>query len=162
LVSGVLLLAALGACSPSLNWREVQLGRLRTLLPCKPDSASRPVQLGGQTLAMEMKGCEAGGVLFAISRVQATDPAQAPALLQALRLASLQNVHMRTVKPVANSGDGQSSLDLLADGQRTDGSPLQARFKWLLAGAEVYQIAAYAEHLTGEQTDNMVSEMRLQ
>lgn len=155
------LLTALAACSPGLNWREVQLGRLTTLLPCKPDRASRTVALAGQSPVMDMAGCEASGALFAISRVQAVDAAQAGALLRALRQASLDTVHARVLRPMANSGDAQTSLDVLAEGQRTDGSPLQVRFKWLQAGAEVYQLAAYAEHLSGEQTDNLVNEARL-
>lgn len=159
LAAGVLM--ALAACSPRLNWREVQLGRLSTLLPCKPDSASRPVVLGGRTLTLEVTGCEADGALFAMSRIQAGDAAQAGAVLQALRQASLENVGMRVVHPQADSGDAQTSLDLLVDGQRQDGSPLQVRFKWLLAGPEVYQIAVYAEHLVGEQTDNLLNEARL-
>lgn len=157
----VLLLAVLAACSPSLNWREVQLGRLGALLPCKPDSASRAVVLSGQTLSMDMAGCEASGTLFAVSRVQAADAVQAGALLRALRQASFDNVHMRAAHPMANTGDAQTSFDLLVDGQRPDGSPLQVRFKWLQAGAEVYQLAAYAEHLTPELTDNLVNESRL-
>ena len=155
------MLATLAACSPRLNWREVQLGRLIALLPCKPDSASRKVVLDGQTLNMDMAGCEASGALFAISRVQAADAVQAGALLPALRQASLDNVQMHDVHPMANSGSTQTSFDLLAEGQRTDGSPLQARFKWLQQGAEVYQLAAYAEHLSAEQTDNLVNEARL-
>lgn len=155
------LLAALAACSPSLNWREVQLGRLQTLLPCKPDSASRNVVLAGQNLSMEVMGCEAEGVLFAISMLRTADVAQAPALLAALRKASLDNVQMREAQSMANSGDADRSTDLLVQGQYPNGSSLQARFKWLQAGEEVYQIAAFAPRLASEQTDNLVSEARL-
>ena len=150
------------ACAPSLNWREVHLGRLATLLPCKPDSGSRTVELAGQTVSMDMQGCEAAGALYAISRVQAKDPEQAFALLGALRQASLANVRMTAVQPMADSGDARSSLDIQADGQGPGGAPLQARFKWLLAGAEVYQIAVYAEHLGQEQTESLIREARLQ
>ena len=160
---GTLLLACLSltACAPSLNWREVQLARLSTLLPCKPDSASRPVTLGGQTVTMDMAGCEAGGALFAVSRVEARDAAQAASLLASLRQASLANIAKAEVHPVANSGDALTSFDVLVDGQRADGTPLQARLKWLLADREVYQIAAYAGQLHTEQTENLVTEARI-
>ena len=62
-----LLAMGLLACSSGLNWRTVQLGQLITLLPCKPDNATRPVSLADTQVNMEMSGCEAGGVLFAIS-----------------------------------------------------------------------------------------------
>ncbi len=160
-VLAALLFTSLAACNPTLNWREVQLGKLRTLLPCKPDSATRSVVLAGQTVAMEVSGCEAAGTLFALSRIQSADAAQAAPLLAALRQGSLENVRMRVAQPMADSGDAGTSFDLLVQGQRADGSPLQARFKWLQADAEVYQIAAFADHLAGEQTDNLVSEARL-
>lgn len=151
----------LGACTPALNWREVQLGRLSALLPCKPDAASRRVNLGGLTLPMEMVGCEAGGALYAISRLQADDPTQAALVLALLRKASRDKLAQAAVHPMPNSGDAMTSLDVQVDGRGADGRQLQARFKWLLAGQEVYQLAAYAEHLGAEQTDSLLTEARI-
>ena len=156
---GLLLLAA---CTPSLNWRSVQLGGLSTLLPCKPDNATRPVPLAGHTVPMEMSGCEVGPALFAISRVQAPSAEEATALMRALRQASLAQVQAHTLHPMPNSGDAETSLDLLADGKRPSGSPLQVRFKWLQAGQSVYQIAAYAEQLQPTQTEPLLDQLRVQ
>lgn len=158
---GLLLACCLLACAPRLNWREVQLGSLSTLLPCKPDTASRPVQLGGQTLQMDMAGCGVGAALFAISRVRAQDPAQAASLMAALRQVSLAHMANAVVHPLANSGDASTSFDILVDGQRADGTPLQARLKWLLAGQEIYQMAAYARELNAEQTENLTTQARI-
>jgi hypothetical protein len=149
------------ACSPSLNWREVHLGRMTALLPCKPDNATRTILLDGRTVSMEMVGCEAGNALFAISRVQAADAAGAPQLMANLRRASLEQVQTLAVHASAQSGDAQTSFDVQVDGKRPDGASWQARFKWLLAGAEVYQIAAYAEHLTLEHMEPLISEARV-
>jgi hypothetical protein len=149
------------ACSSGLNWRTVQLGQLITLLPCKPDNATRPVSLADTQVNMEMSGCEAGGVLFAISRIQATDATQAPQLMAALRQASLAQVQATAVHPIPNSGNAQTSFDMQVEGKRPDGSPLQARFKWLAAGRDVYQLAAYGAHLTAEQTEPLLSEARI-
>jgi hypothetical protein len=157
----VALASVLAACSPQLNWREVQLGRLSTLLPCKPDKASRPVNLGGQDVVMDMEGCQAGPALYAISRVQANDATSAAALMAALREATLANLGRSVVHPLANTGDVLSSFDVQVDGHRADGAALQARLKWLVAGQEVYQIAAYAEHLSQDQTDNLLDEVRI-
>ena len=155
-------LLVLQACSPGLNWRTVQLGNLTTLLPCKPDSASRPVQLAGQNVTMEMTGCEAAGVLFAISRIQAADAATAPQLMAALRQATLLQVQAVGVHPLPDSGDAQTSFDVRVDGKRPDGVALQARLQWRALGAQVYQIAAYGAHLDAAQTDPLTSEARLQ
>lgn len=154
--------ALLAACNPQLNWREVRLGRLTTLLPCKPDTASRQIALEGQQLTMDMVGCEVGSALFAISRVQAQDDVQAAALMAALRRASLAVIAKPVVHPVANSGDAMSSFDIQVDGERANGALLQARFKWLLAGQEIYQIAAYAEQLGTAETENLLTAARIQ
>lgn len=157
----LLCCAGLTACAPGLNWREVTLGRLSALLPCKPDTATRVVQLGGQPVAMDVAGCEVGDALFAISRVQAPDAGQAPALLAALRQASLDTVRMREVHPAPNSGNAQTSFDVRVDARRADGTALQVRFRWLLSGTEVYQLAVYAPQLRTEQTEPLLSEARI-
>lgn len=155
------LVSLLAACNPSLNWRQVQLGRLETLLPCKPDTASRPVELAGQKLTMDMAGCEAGTALFAISRVKAGEGVQVAAAMAALRQATLANIASPVVQPLAGSGDAQTSFDVLVDGRRSDGTPLQARLKWILAGQEIYQMAAYADHLRSEHMEPLITEARI-
>lgn len=149
------------ACTPKLNWRDVHLGALQTQLPCKPDNASRPVQLLGQTVVLEVAGCEAADALYAISRLQANDASHAARLLSALRSASLSQILVATVKPLPNSGNAVTSLDVQVDGKRPNGTAVQARLKWLLNGTEVYQIAAYANQLDDQQTATLMAEARL-
>lgn len=69
----VVVSAVLTGCTPAFNWREVSFeqGGVTALLPCKPDRATRTVQLGGQAAQMSMAGCESGGAMFAVSLVQA-------------------------------------------------------------------------------------------
>ena len=109
---------------------------------------------------MEMAGCEAGGTLFAISRVVARDSAQVATLLRALRQASLAQIDNAVLHPVANSGDALTSNDVLVDGQGPNGAAVQARLKWLQSGLEVYQIAAYAAHLQTAETESLIAEAR--
>ena len=73
------LLVAIAACSPVFNWRDARLGEsdLVALLPCKPDHATRDVVLGGDQVAMQMDGCEAGGATFTMAYVVARDATQA-------------------------------------------------------------------------------------
>lgn len=90
---GIIALLALGAlttlgCSPALNWREVPLGSVKVMLPCKPDRAQRPVQLGAKQMNMEMVGCEVDGTLFAASRLD-VPPAEQQALLAQWHSASM-------------------------------------------------------------------------
>ena len=63
LLAAALALAALGGCSPTLNWRETRFdgADLTAMLPCKPDRAERTVPLAGRDAPLRMQGCEAGG-----------------------------------------------------------------------------------------------------
>ena len=87
----LLTAAALGACSPVFNWREVPIADdgLVALLPCKPDRATRNLPLGGSaSVAVDMTGCEAGGATFAVAHATAEDAAQADAWMRAWRAAT--------------------------------------------------------------------------
>jgi len=64
-----LLLLAIVACTPTLNWREVRLAALTTFLPCKPDQAERTMRLGNADVVMEETGCETSDTVYAISHV---------------------------------------------------------------------------------------------
>lgn len=69
----------LAACSPALNWRTVPLkgAPLQVLLPCDPQTASRPIALGWGQVQMSVVGCEAQGATYAVSNFALTEPARA-------------------------------------------------------------------------------------
>jgi hypothetical protein len=89
-------LAASNACTPAFNWRDVSFDQAgaAALLPCKPDRGTRPVQLAGQEVQMNMAGCEAGGAMFTVALVQVPQAAQA-ALVAAEWKASNKATHSR-------------------------------------------------------------------
>ncbi len=82
--------AALAACSPTFNWRDVSIGDdgLMALLPCKADRANRALPLGAEAVQVDMAGCEVGGATFAVAHASANGPAQAEAWLNAWRAAT--------------------------------------------------------------------------
>jgi hypothetical protein len=162
-----LILAVLAAaCSPALNWREVHLDRMIALLPCKPDHAQRVVQLGTQGYPMEMVGCEAAGGLFAISHVTLARPDQVSSVLAAWRAGTLEKMQATAVMelPIADApaAGTRPSILLQATGRRVDGSTVQSRLAWLVAGVDIFQIAVYAPQLGPDMTDPLFSELRLQ
>ena len=59
----------IAGCSPALNWRTVPLPEadLTITLPCKPDQATRTVELAGAPVELSMVGCDADGATFAVS-----------------------------------------------------------------------------------------------
>lgn len=81
--------AALAACSPALDWRDVAVaeGTLAVSLPCKPEQAQRNVELAGQPVELRMTGCEANGATFAVACAVLADPAHAGAALAHWRAA---------------------------------------------------------------------------
>jgi hypothetical protein len=83
------LVAAVLACSPSYNWREVQNadGAYSVLLPAKPLVDERTLDIGGTPMKMRMQTADVGDVTFAIGVV--TLPSEDPRL-QSQVLAYLQ------------------------------------------------------------------------
>ena len=146
LVTAILLCA----CTPALNWRQVDIAGVSFLLPCKPDHAEREVQLAGQHVRMQMLGCPAQGALFAISHMHLDHADSAPAVVSAWRRAALTALHA----PV-HPADGAMTpvLRMEASGTNTDGAPLIAHWAWWVRGADVYHLAVYGPTWEAEMTE---------
>ena len=124
---GLLTLAALQACTPALNWRQVQLQDLKARLPCKADTATRPVPLAATPLDLQMMGCEADGALFAISYVRAQDTEAATRVVQPMG----EHLHCRRcARRASQPASWQApawatqAVSLRADGQNPKGEPV--------------------------------------
>lgn len=182
LASAAALTLFAAACSPTLNWREVPLEGLVALLPCKPDHAQRPVQLGSQNTVLQMSGCEAGGALYAISHVHVADAASANATQAAWRQATLASLQARVVQTLplqltkalpgqtyaaaaaaraAGPADKVFRLEKL-EGKRPDGAAVEAQVAWLPRGLDIYHVAVYGSRLDRDMTELLFSELRLQ
>ena len=152
----VLVSLGVAACSPALNWRSVGLGELALTLPCKPDRAQRTVTLEGQSLDMEMVGCQADGALFAVSRVMVppgSDAEQLQTQWQAASLVQMQAQGSPVLAPLSANPQALPLRGLTASGQTRDGKVVQARLAWVAAGSEVYHLAVYAPRMTPEIAD---------
>lgn len=70
-------------CSLESDWRTVPLkgASLQLMLPCKPQSQTRAVELGQGSVAMTVVGCEAGGSTFAVTHFLLADPTRAGEVL---------------------------------------------------------------------------------
>jgi len=67
LVAGMVLLA----CQPSYNWREIHEddARYRIMLPARPVSMSRPIDLDGLKVTMAMTGARVDEALFTVGSI---------------------------------------------------------------------------------------------
>ena len=161
--AGVLLpLLLLSACSPALDWRTVELEGLRTVLPCKPDRAGRDVVLGELPVRMSMAGCEAQGVLFAISQVAVPAGTHAADLEQAWRNAALAQMQASHSEVLTLPQRPQSPAVRLtrASGLRPDGSPVQASLAWVADKGSVYHLAVYAKTLDATLTEPLLGDLQ--
>ena len=76
------------ACSPTLNWRDVEVGSMTRLqFPCRPELAERSVVLAGAPSRALMKACDAGGLSWSATVFEVSDPARLTASLRELRLS---------------------------------------------------------------------------
>jgi hypothetical protein len=84
----VAVTAALLACSPTFNWREVRVEStgLKAMFPCKPDHAMRSVDVAGRPVSLQALACDAGGATFAVLFADA-DPGSAGEFLDHWRAA---------------------------------------------------------------------------
>jgi hypothetical protein len=163
------LLLSVSACSPTFNWRELRVDGtpLVALMPCKPESATRPVPLGAAPTAptdLHMHSCEAGGLRFAVAWADVGQPAQLASALAAWRSASLQSVRGTpaaagewAVKlPGADPVQGVS-----AQGTDAQGQPVQSRMLYFARGTQVFQAAVYGPRLPDEALDAFFAGLQL-
>ena len=169
------LAAAVTACSPAFNWREVrpENTRLSLLLPCKPDRAEKTVPLGGAPVMLRMAGCNAGGATFAVAVADLGDAARtAPVLAQwqALTLANMKAGAVSTpgqapeVLPLKLQGASPLAAPVLvrAMGQRADGSKVSGQAAYFAQGSQVFQVVLYADKWMPEVSETFFSSLKFE
>ncbi len=140
--------AALAACAPALDWREVRSSgdALVALLPCKPERRTRQVPLAGPPVALEQLSCHADGTTWALSSADVGDAARVAPALEALRAARARNLDGRETQArpaqVAGMTPQPLALRLRVDGRRPDGSALREESLQFARGTRVFQVAA--------------------
>ena len=143
--------AILLACAPKFDWREVH-GKdapFVVVLPAKPSSIARQINLDGTTVTMQMTAAEVDGVTFAVGNAELPDAAKARAALPAMKNALVNNIK-GTVKSessasaaLASPGGNQqtSALSIEAEGVRgaaAEPTLLIARF--IAQDRRIYQL----------------------
>lgn len=160
------LLLTLPGCSPTFNWRELRVDGtpLLALMPCKPESASRPVPLGGTSAPpteLHMHSCEAAGLRFAVAWADVGQAAQVPPALAAWRTASLLAIRATgTDWPVKVAG-ADAVQGVQAQGSNPQGQPVQTRAGYFARGTQVFQVAVYGQPLPDEALDAFFGGLQL-
>ena len=135
-------LALLAACSPKYNWREAHGDKIQftVLLPAKPASFSRQIDLNGLPVTMTMTAAEIDGVTFAVGAAELPDAAQAPKALESMRTALINNIGgVARDTPIPGKADGDRVLDVVATGvARGQSMVLMARL--VAKDKRIYQV----------------------
>lgn len=174
-LTGATALLLLAGCSPALNWRTVPLpgAALNITLPCKPDRATRQVELAGTPVELSMVGCDADGATFAVSYAALADPSQVGAALTHWRSAVLANLGQGAAAtavdtPYAPTGvlPVPQSVRTTVQGRRADGSAVAAQGVWFAraVGPQVrlYHAVVYTPKPRPEVADPFFAGLALQ
>ena len=142
----VIVCAALAACAPELDWRELSVpeGRFAVLLPGKAQHESRRLETTAGELTMTMYAYSLKqatmGVAYTDYASAPTDAAQARERVEAARDALLRNIGAGTHSAERVDMAGLQGLQVYAEGRAgTQAAELKARFA--VDGSRLYQIA---------------------
>ena len=162
----VLTLLAAGACSPQMNWRQTDIApsTLQALFPCKPERASRTLDLGGQRVELTMSSCTTAGVTVGIGLAPLPNPSAPGLVLAQWRLATLATLR---AGEVSQSGFGlekslalPDAVRLSARGSGPDGKPLQLQAAWFVRGSDAFVALMYGPTLRAEDAEMFFSGLR--
>lgn len=151
LAAGLLLL---GGCSPTFDWREVHgtaPAPYTVLLPGKPATFSRDVQLGETTTSMTMTAADIRGISFAVGTARLPDAAQAARALPAMKAALVRNINGTVRQETASQAADGARIDVEARGAQGANGAGTARLlvaRFISRGPIVYQVVLVGPETT--------------
>jgi hypothetical protein len=158
----LLLLAALTACSPDYNWRQVQNAdaAFTALFPAKPSTHAREINLDGIRTSMSMTAAEVHGVLFAVGSAELSSPALAQPALVAMKTAMVRNIGGTIASDKTVPGPIPFT-ELVANGSR-NGRPVQLTARFAARNQRVYQavVIGAPQEVPAEAIDTFLSSFK--
>lgn len=160
----------LSGCSPTYDWREVQGtdAPYTVMLPAKPATYSRAVNLNGMQVTMTMTAARVKNASFAVGSAPLSDPKMAPAALQAMKTAMVKNIGGTVKKESLVPAEAHSaeSIQIEASGLLSSGGanqPVMLIARFMAKGDRIYQAVALGpEHdLPSEEVDMFFSSLKV-
>lgn len=168
------LCAGTVACTPAYNWRENRVPEqgYTVLLPGKPASMTRTINLDGPNVSMTMYGANVEETSFVVGVVKlpGAGPKEMARALDAMQRAMVRNVAGAPVAPASATVtlvDAQGVAAGTMSGQRIETTGRQGERVMHLTGLFVangerlYQVVAVGERLDAEQTRLFLDSFRL-
>ena len=158
----LLLLAALAACSPDYNWRQVQNAdaAFTALFPARPSSHAREVNLNGIRTNMSMTAAEVHGALFAVGSTELSSPALVQPALDAMKTAMVRNIGGTIASDKTVPGLTPYN-EVIANGSR-NGRPVQLTARFSASKQRVYQavVIGAPQDVPAEAIDTFLSSFK--
>lgn len=162
LLAKVACIALLAACSPKFDWREVRgsAAPFVVLLPAKPASHTRAVNLDGIEVSMTMTAADVDGVTFAVGTAELPDEAKAQQALTTMKTALVRNIG-GTVRKETSSAPGTIPVTIDIEAAGAESRVLFGRF--IANGKRVYQVIAIGKEsaLPREAADTFLTSFKL-
>jgi hypothetical protein len=136
---------ALGACSPALDWRQVEPPGLGVSLsfPCRPASHEREVLLARQRLRMQLYACKTAGMTFAVASADVGDVRMVGVALRDLSESAARNLAAaaNAGRPVQVPGmtPNEDARRFVLEGRLPSGEATIEHLAVFARGARVYQ-----------------------
>jgi hypothetical protein len=163
-----------GGCTPTFDWREVRGAEAPyvILMPAKPNSSTRDIDLGAGPITMTMTVARAEDISFSITSGKLAQPSAADAALLAMKASLVRNTKAAIRNETASTtADGNKLLTLegtfnigpspsAAKPGSAASALLSARFT--SRNGYVYQIVAYGPEkaLSGQVLDTFLTSFR--
>lgn len=166
----VVYVLMLSACAPKYDWREVRgtSAPFSVLLPAKPASFSRSINLDGQQVIMTMTAAEVDGVTYAVGTAMLPDAEKAHSALRNMKSALVKNI-AGTIKLEKLSEDkaaGTTSIEIDAVGSspaNSGGQSMRLIAHFVAKDKQVYQIVIVGREnaMTSDAIDTFFTSFKL-
>lgn len=157
----LMLALTLTACSPKYDWRDYRSSDApyAVLFPGKPATQTRNIKLDQQDVSMTMSAAEVDGVVFAVGSAQLADAAQAPAAVEAMKKAMVNNINA-TITGSKTLANGAQEIDASGSG---NGRPMRMVGRFLAKDQRIYQVVVIgpAQQISGEPVDTFLTSFKL-
>lgn len=157
---------ALGACAPALDWREIRPSgaALVAMLPCKPSTFERQVQLAGTKVALGLQACTAGSATWAIAWADVGDPAIVGAALRELQASARANLGAQPGRSLPLAPPGATPNPATArealTGRLPDGKSVEEQVAVFTRGTQVFQATVVAPRIDTDAADTFFASLR--
>jgi hypothetical protein len=155
------LLTLMAGCTPSHDWREIRAtdGAFSILMPAKPATLTRQIDLDGVKVSMTMMAAEIDNVTYAVGSVELADDSAAKIALLAMKTAMVRNIN----GAILREKSAGNTIDLEASGAPAGGAPRLLIARFVSNNKRAYQVIVTGPEkaIAREQVDTFMTSFKL-